>query len=123
MTMTKEEIVYNVRKFYERNQASPKIKDLPILPFSKKAVVLHFGKWNDMLQYSDVPLNRSPPRLVKCPKCETKFFRQVKELRKSTLSFCSSACNASYYTHGRKHTIATKTKISESLKAHRIFRN
>lgn len=123
MPTTKEEMIYNVRKFYERNQVSPKIKDLPFLPFSKKAVVLHFKTWNDMLRHSDVPLNRSPPRLVKCPKCDTKFMRQVKELRKSKMSFCSSACNASFYTHGRKHTEETKIKISQSLKAHRIFNN
>lgn len=121
MPMSKDEMVFHVREFYEVHSISPKLKDLPILPFSKRSVVLHFGKWNDMLRYADVPLNRNPPRLVKCPKCGEKFLRQIKELRKSTKSFCSSACNAAYYTIGRKHTQETKDKISATLKAHRIF--
>ena len=105
----------------EKNKRSPRLKDLPQLTFSKIRVMLLFNTWNDMLRYSEIPLNRSPPRIVVCATCDKKFEKQMKEIRKCVNHFCSSACNAIFYTTGRPHREETKRKISESLKAHRIF--
>ncbi len=117
----KDEIAYFARKFYDNHKHAPRLKDIQILPFSKKQVIDLFGSWSSMLRYAQLPLNRNPPQLVKCANCSRMFKKQVKEMRKSLKHFCSCACNAQYYTTGRKHTQATKDKISSSLKAHRIF--
>lgn len=119
--ISKQEIVFHVRQFYERTNTSPRLRDLPQLPFSKQRVVLLFKTWNDMLRYANIPLNRNPPRIVVCATCNERFEKQVKEIRKCVNHFCSSACNAIFYTTGRPHTEETKKKISDSLKAHRIF--
>ena len=121
MPITKDEIAASVKMFYKANNQSPRLKDVPNLPFSKQRAVALFGTWNKMLLYSNVPLNRHPPVIVKCAKCGKKYKKQIKEIKKSIRDFCSSACNASFYTAGRKHTMETKAKISASLKAHRIF--
>ncbi len=121
MPPTREEIIYAVRQYYEKNKVSPKIKDINDLPFSRKSVQVYFKTWNNMLRHADIPLNRNPPRLLECAACLTMFTRQVKEIKKVKISFCSRACNAMYYTLGRKHTQETKDKISASLKAHRVF--
>lgn len=122
MQLSKEEIIVAVVEYYIINTRSPKLKDLPSLPFSKKRVVEVFGTWNKMLLCAKLPLNRYPAVIVKCQNCGKKFKKQVKEIRKALRDFCGSACNAQFYTTGRKHTNETKAKISASLKAHRIFR-
>lgn len=121
MVATKETIADIVRAYYHIHGASPKLKDIPKLPFSKKQVVKLFGKWNTMLMFARVPLNRHARQTLVCPQCGDQFMRQVKEIRKSVKQFCGSACNARFYTTGRKHSEETKAKISTSLKAHRIF--
>lgn len=120
--MSKEEMVFEVRKFYEENKYSPRIIDLKKLPFSKKMAINLFETWSNMLRYADLPLNRNPPRLIECANCLNKFIRQLKEVKKSTNSFCSRACSAQYNTTGRKHSTETKAKISNTLKSHYIFR-
>lgn len=119
--LTKEEIIYTVRQFYDTNNRAPLLKEVKNLPFSKKRVVSLFGTWNHMLLYAGVPLNRNPPRIVHCALCDEKFMKQVKEIKKCVNHFCSSTCNARFYMTGRIHSEETKQKISESLKAHRIF--
>lgn len=118
---TRDEIAFHARAFHDCYKTSPTHKDLPKLPFSRSRVRKHFGSWNDMLLYAGLPLNRHPARLVGCSRCGKKFLRQVKELVKTRRPFCSSACNASFYTKGRRHSEATKSKISASLKAHRLI--
>jgi hypothetical protein len=119
--ISKQEIAFYVREFYDRNNKPPRIMDVCSLPFSKLRVVKLFGTWSDMLRYCQLPLNRNPPRLMECATCSKKFEKQLKEIRKCVNHFCSSACNAIFYSTGRPHTEETKRKISESLKAHRIF--
>lgn len=119
--LTTDEVAFHANEFYNKHKFSPRLRDLPELPFSKRTVNILFGKWSDMLRYANLPLNRYPPRLMKCEECSKMFKKQVKEIRKCLKHFCSKACNAKYYTTGRKHTEETKQKISESLKAHRIF--
>ena len=121
MGLSKEEIAEIASIYYSANNRSPKLKDLPDLPFSKQRVVALFGTWNKMLLYAKLPLNRYPPVIVTCSNCKKKYKKQMKEIRKSVRDFCSSACNAQFYTTGRKHTAETKEKISATLKAHRIF--
>lgn len=121
VVLSKEEIVFKVREFYQRNKRGPFQREVQKLSVSKKRVVKLFGSWNQMLLYSDIPLNRNPPRLMVCAGCDKKFMRQVKEIRKCVNHFCSNACNAQFYSTGRTHTEVTKLKISLSLKAHRIF--
>lgn len=121
--LSKREITKLVVNFYRLTGKSPCLKHLPHLPFSKNRVFKLFGTWNNMLEISNLPLNRNKISEIKCSLCKKKVPRQIKEIRKSKRSFCSSECNASYYTKGRKHSEETKKKISESLKAHRIFLN
>ena len=121
MPLTREEIIEVVATYYSTNRQSPKLKDIQKLPFSKKQAITMFGTWNKMLRCAKVPLNRYPAVMVHCANCNKKYKKQVKEIRKSTRDFCGNACNAQYYTTGRKHTAETKAKISASLKAHRIF--
>ena len=121
--LSKEEIIVAVGEYYIINSRSPKLKDLPYLPFSKKRIVDIFGTWNKMLTCAMLPLNRNSPIIVECQNCGKQFKKQVKEIKKARRDFCGSACNAQYYTTGRKHTPETKAKISASLKAHRIFLN
>ena len=121
MVLTKQNIADIARAYYQLHGVSPKLKDIPNLPFSKKQLIKLFGKWNTMLLFARLPLNRHPTRSLVCPECGERFVRQVKEIRKSLRQFCGSACNAKYYTTGRKHSEETKAKISASLKAHRIF--
>lgn len=118
---TRKAIVLAVCAFHGKHQRSPRLKDLPLLPFSKKMVIKFFKTWNNMLIEARVPLNRQPPLKVRCSNCGMKFLKQAKEIKKSLKDFCSSACNAQFYTTGRRHTQETKDKISASLKAHRIF--
>lgn len=122
MPLSKEEIIVVVNNYYKTNSRSPRLKDIPKLPFSKKHAVTLFGTWNKMLLSAKVPLNRYPALTVECANCKKKYIKQVKEIRKSIRDFCGSACNAQFYTTGRKHTAETKAKISASLKAHRIFK-
>lgn len=119
--ISKQEMAFYVKEFYDKHNKPPRILDVTKLPFSKLRVVKIFGTWSDMLRYAQIPLNRNPPVLVKCATCDIRFERQVKEIKKSVNHFCSSACNAIFYTTGRPHKEETKRKISESLKAHRIF--
>lgn len=121
MPLTKQEIADIVKCYYVQNLRSPRLIDISKLPFSKKHIVATFGTWNRMLLYSNVPLNRHPPVILQCTSCRDRYQRQVKEIKKSIKNFCSNACKARYYTTGRKHSEETKRKISESLKAHRIF--
>lgn len=121
MPLSKSEIIVAVRQFYELNKVSPRLKDIPRLPFSKKLAISLFGKWSTMLQTANLRLNRYPRQNLICANCGKKFTKQVKEMRKCLRHFCGSACNAQFYTTGRKHTEETKAKISASLKAHRIF--
>lgn len=120
--LTKREITQIVCDFYKLTGETPKLKHVPHLPFSKNRVVKLFGTWNNMLEVSGLEKNRNKPLQLKCKLCKTEFIREFKELKKGYKNaFCSSACNASYNTIGRKHSEETKKKISESLKAHRIF--
>ncbi len=114
--MTK--LVYN---FYILTGTPPGWKHLPHLPFSKKRVIDLFGSWTNLLTTAGVPLNRYKMSEITCFLCKKKVAREVKEIRKAKKSFCGSACSASFYTKGRKHSEETKKKISETLKAHRIF--
>lgn len=118
---TKREMTKLVYNFYKLTGVSPGWKHLPHLPFSKKRVVELFGCWNELLRTAGVPLNRYDISEIKCYLCKKKVQRQVKEIRKAKRHFCSSACSASYYTTGRKHTEETKRKISETLKSHRLL--
>lgn len=121
VSVSKEEIVFRIREFYASKKRSPYQREISQFGISKKRVITLFGSWNKMLCYADIPLNRNPPRLTKCAACGKKFLRQVKELRRCVNHFCSSACNAQFYTTGRSHSEETKQKISRSLKAHRLF--
>jgi hypothetical protein len=119
---TKREMTQLVCDFYKITGETPKIKHLPHLPFSKQRVVKLFQTWNNMLEISGLEKNRNKPVELKCKLCKSTFIREIKELKKGYKnSFCSSACNSSFNTKGRKHTEETKKKISDSLKAHRIF--
>lgn len=121
MAISKDEIIVYVKAYYRLNDQSPRLKDLPLLPFSKKRVVKLFGSWNRMLLNARLPLNRYPPCIIQCTNCKCDVVRQVKELRKTRSTFCSSACNAIYHNTGRNHSEETKSKISASLRAHRLF--
>ncbi len=118
---SKREMTKLVYNFYKLTGVSPGWKHLPALPFSKKRVIDLFGSWSNLLSTAGVPLNRYKVSEISCYLCKKKVERQVKEIRKAKRHFCSSACSASYYTKGRKHSEETKKKISETLKAHRIF--
>ena len=118
---TKEEISFHANEFYKQHRRSPRLKDISNLPFSKLTVVRTFGTWNNMLRYANLPLNRYPPQILRCENCKKMFRKQMKEIRKSLKHFCGNACGAQYYTTGRKHSEATKSKISASLRAHRIL--
>jgi hypothetical protein len=119
--LSKREITKLVVNFHKLTGKSPCLKHVDHLPFSKNRVVKLFGTWNNMLEIAGLKLNRYKISEIICFLCKKKVARQVKEIKKSKRSFCSSECNASYYTTGRKHSEETKRKISESLKAHRIF--
>lgn len=120
--LTKREITQIVCDFHKITGETPKLKHIPHLPFSKNRVVKLFGTWNNMLEVSGLMKNRNKPLNLKCKLCKQEFIREFKELKKGYKNyFCSSACNASYNSTGRKHSEETKKKISESLKAHRIF--
>ena len=119
--ISKRDITKLVVDFHKLTGRSPCLKHLAHLPFSKNRVIKLFGTWNNMLKICNLPLNRNKISEISCFLCKKKVARQVKEIRKSKRSFCSSECSASYYTTGRKHSEETKKKISESLKAHRIF--
>ncbi len=121
--MSRRDITRIVCEFFRLTNEVPKLRHIPHLPFSKQRVIKLFGTWNAMLACADLPLNRYKIREIKCAKCGIVVPRQMKEIRKSKKQFCSSACNASFYTTGRKHSEATKQKISESLKAKRIFKD
>lgn len=120
--MTRREITKIIVQYYKLTGISPCIKHAVHLPFSKKRAMTLFGTWNNMLEVAGVPLNRNKIKKMKCPVCKVEFERQVKEIRKSKKSFCSSACSAHFNTKGRKHSEETKKKISEALKAHKIFK-
>jgi uncharacterized C2H2 Zn-finger protein len=107
--------------YHQLTGESPMIKNARHLPFSKYSVVKNFGTWNKMLEVAGLPLNMNKPKELKCPKCKIVFIRQQAQIKKAKKQFCSSACSASFYTIGRKHSEETKKKISESLKAHRMF--
>jgi hypothetical protein len=121
MTLSRRDIIEIARAFYYTNNISPKLKDIASLPFSKKRVIELFQTWNNMLQSAKLPLNRYKRKEINCDNCRKKFTKQIKEMRKSLRHFCGNACNAQFYTTGRKHSEETKAKISASLKAHRIF--
>jgi len=121
MAPTPREITKCVYDMYKLTGKSPRIKDAREMPFTKNQVNKHFGTWNNMLACAGIPLNKSKISQIKCFLCSKVVPRQVKEIRKAKRHFCTSACSASYYTKGRKHSEETKIKISESLKAHRIF--
>ena len=121
MAPTPREITKFVYDMYKSTGKAPRIKDAKEMPFSKNLVNKHFKTWNNMLTCAGVPLNRSKISEIKCFLCSKIVPRQVKEIRKAKRHFCDSACSARYYTTGRKHSEETKNKISESLKAHRIF--
>ncbi len=123
MTFSKTEIIAIVWEFYRINNRSPKLKDLNSLGFTKNLVKKIFGTWNKMLFEAQLPLNKRPPINIKCDNCGSDFKKRVKDLKKTMRDFCSRACNAQFYSTGRKHTQETKAKISASLKAHRIFIN
>jgi hypothetical protein len=115
------EIIRAAKAYYRLTGESPKLTNVKHLPFTKYSVLKHFGSWSKMLEHAGLPLNMNKPKELKCVKCNVSFMRQVKEIKKAKKHFCSSACSASFYTRGRKHSEETKKKISDSLKAHRIF--
>ncbi len=120
--LTKREITQVVCDFHKLTGETPKLRHLPHLPFSKNRVVKLFGTWNNMLDISGLTKNRNKPITMKCKLCKKEFTREFKEMKRGYKNtFCGSACNATYNSTGRKHSEETKKKISESLKAHRIF--
>lgn len=121
MTLDKIQIIKQLKKYYKKYNKSPISTNLTKFTFTRRQVVYMFGSWNKALLAAKIPLNRNKPKLVQCYLCNKVLLRQVKDLKKSDKCFCSSACSASYYTTGRKHTEETKLKISNSLKAHKIF--
>jgi hypothetical protein len=118
---TKNDIILYSQRYFAKHLVSPKIKDVGKFPFSKNRVNALFDTWNNMLLCANLPLNVNPARKISCTNCKKEFAKQVKEIRKSANHFCSASCNATFYNTGRKHSEATKQKISESLKSHRIF--
>lgn len=122
---SKEEIINEVKSFYEKYNKSPRICDVRTLTFSKQQVKLIFGTWNKMLELAELPLNRNKAVNLKCSNCNKDIVRQVKEIKKVNKSFCTYKCNQHFYRSAGlyKHSNETKHKISESLKAHRIFKD
>ena len=116
-------IIYYLKKYYLEFSKSPTCNNMGFFPFKKKFVFNNFQTWSNALKSANLPLNRHKPKLLKCAKCKIEFVKQLKEIKKSKRHFCNSACAASFYSTGRTHTEETKRKISESLKAHRIFVN
>ncbi len=116
-----EQIIWYLKEYYKLFKKAPVSTDLTWFPFNRKYVLKYFISWNVALQIANIPLNRNKPKELICKKCNNVFLRQIKEIKKSNNQFCSQSCSASFYTLGRKHTNETKRKISESLKAHKIF--
>ena len=121
MNYSRQSLISIVAEFHATHKRSPKMKDIDDLPFTRANVMRVFGKWNNLLIAAGVPLSREPRRLVRCYSCAHTFLREVKEIVKVKRTFCTSACSARFYSTGRKHTEATKEKISKSLIAHAIF--
>ena len=122
---SKDEIINEVKSFYQTHQKSPRICDVKILTFSKQQVKLIFGTWNKMLELSELPLNRNKAVSLKCSNCNKDIVRQVKEIKKVNKSFCTYKCNQQFYRSAGmyNHSNETKNKISKSLKLHRIFKD
>lgn len=114
-------IIHYFKKYYLEFSKSPTCNNTDYFPFNKKFVYNHFQTWSNALKEAKLPLNRNKSKLLNCAKCKIEFEKQHKEIKKSKKHFCGNACSASYYTAGRKHSEETKKKISESLKAHKIF--
>lgn len=119
--MTPQSILETVYDYFLKTGKPPRAKDAALMNFTKYEVKKHFKTWSNMLTIACVPLNRNKSETVSCEMCSDKFKRQVKELRKSNKHFCGQSCASTYYNLGKKHSTETKKKISESLKAHRIF--
>ena len=122
-TQSKDEIIFTIQLFYDNHKRSPKMCELIHFNFNKHYIKRLFGSWNNLLEASGVPLNKHKPVVVNCANCNKSMKREVKELKKVNRTFCSYQCNQKFYRSPGmyKHSDATKLKISESLKAHRIF--
>lgn len=116
-------IITHLKLYYKVYKKTPISTELNDFPFSKYHIKKYCKSWTDALIEANIPLNRNEPVFILCNMCHKVFERQVKEIKKTKRSFCSSACNAKYYTTGRKHTQETKNKISQTLKAHKIFKD
>lgn len=61
--------------------------------------------------------HRLKKTLFYCTNCGKEVFRTPSEIRKNKHIFCSRSCAAQYNCSHRFHSVGTKLKISQSIKA------
>lgn len=113
---TKEFIIAEMQKSYEKNGFAPRCVNND-LPFSKSVVRNRGMSWTAALEAAGIPLTVHPARLVNCIVCGLEFDKPVCQMRKSVNNFCSHKCACTHRNTGRVVSNETRKKISEALRA------
>lgn len=106
---TKEFIIAEMQKSYEKNGFAPRCINND-LPFSKSVVRNRGMTWTAALEAAGIPLTVHPARLVNCIVCGIEFDKPVCQMRKSVNNFCSHKCACTHRNTGRVVSNETRKK-------------